>query len=661
MVALLSAPAAQPQTPVFRVTTQLVSSHVLVFDGRGEFVNDLQREQFELLVDGKPQPILFFESVQAGSATEQAQLAAARGESAPAASPPLPEGGRSVLFFIDDFHLKADSLVRARRVVESYIDRGLGPRDLAAIGSASGQLGFLEQTTGSATMLRAAAARLKYRTRDVIDVDMPRMPPNQAQIIERGSDRELFEFFVKETLRQNPLMKRLEAETHVTMRARMIVQQSAVVVRNTLIALDRFVASKAQLPGRKVIFFLSDGFVTDPADPDLSNIADIAARAGAVVYTMDVRGLITQPSYDASRPGVFSHYDANPDLSDHTKGVERAEADEVSTSQDPLHRIATETGGRAIVNTNGLVEALGRVLKETAAYYVLAWMPDEAQQSRRFHRIGVSVRGRPELRVRIPRGVYSGVLPAEVRPASSRDGREPPRLASPAGAALVEADLLAALRSPFPVRTLPTSLTLDFLDLPNVGTVIKVSAQITGETVVDVAAAVFNDVGQGVSSLKQQVTVTSNRATLTHQFKVKPGLYQVRISARDAGSGRVGSAMEWIDIPIPGSGPFSMSSPLIDREASRLRFLTYVYNARRSAKTAPDVVLKFEVFRGGTRVIATPSRPLQTAGTENPSRIPFFGELNLAGMPSGSYILQVTATDRTARVDTSTRAAFDIE
>jgi hypothetical protein len=119
-----------------------------------------------------------------------------------------------------------------------------------------------------------------------------------------------------------------------------------------------------------------------------------------------------------------------------------------------------------------------------------------------------------------------------------------------------------------------------------------VSAQLTGESVVDVAAAVFNDRGEGVSSLKEQVTATGHRATLTHQFQVKPGLYQVRVSARDATTGKAGSAMDWIEIPNPGSGPFSMSSLVVDREPPRLRFLTYVYNARRSGKRPPDVVLQ---------------------------------------------------------------------
>jgi VWFA-related protein len=663
LIALFSTPAAQQpplsatpistQDAVFRVTTQLVKSDVLVFDGRGVFVDDLRREQFELLVDGKPQPIAFFDRIRAGSATEQAQLAAARGE--PAEAPlPLLQGGRAVLFFVDDFHIAGDSLERARRVLASYVDRQLGPHDVAAIGSASGQLGFLEQATGSATMLRSAAARLKVRPRMVVDTEMPRMAPNQAQIIERGSDRDLFEFYVKETLRQNPLMKRAEAELYVAGRARAIVQQSAAAVRDTLIALERFIASKVELPGRHVVFFLSDGFLMDPADPDMTNwmrrVADMAARSNAVIYTMDARGLATQPSYNASRAGVI----------DDTRSVDRADADELSTSQDPLYRIASETGGRAIANTNGLVDAIPRVLQETAAYYVLAWTPEEAPPNRRFHRVAVSVKGRPELRVRVPRGLFNNV--PEARPASNRDRREPsPPIAPLSGGALVEADLLAALRSPFPRSELPTSLALDFFDLPKFGPVIKVSAQLTGESVVDVAAAVFNDRGEGVSSLKEQVTATGHRATLTHQFQVKPGLYQVRVSARDAATGKAGSAMDWIEIPNPGSGPFSMSSLVVDREPPRLRFLTYVYNARRSGKRPPDVVLKIEVFRGRQRVVATPAFPLKLVAGENPARLPYFGELNCEGMPAGSYALRVTATDRAAGVDISRRAVFEIE
>jgi hypothetical protein len=67
------------QDEVLRISTDLVQTDVVVMDKQGQLVKDLQRDQFELLVDGQPQPITFFENVEAGSAREAAQLAAARG------------------------------------------------------------------------------------------------------------------------------------------------------------------------------------------------------------------------------------------------------------------------------------------------------------------------------------------------------------------------------------------------------------------------------------------------------------------------------------------------------------------------------------------------------------------------------------------------------
>src|SRR5205085_6696250 len=70
-------PAAQDED-VLRVETELVQTDLMVFDKQGQFVDGLRPEQFELSVDGKPQAISFFERVSAGSASEAAQVAAAR-------------------------------------------------------------------------------------------------------------------------------------------------------------------------------------------------------------------------------------------------------------------------------------------------------------------------------------------------------------------------------------------------------------------------------------------------------------------------------------------------------------------------------------------------------------------------------------------------------
>jgi hypothetical protein len=278
--------------------------------------------------------------------------------------------------------------------------------------------------------------------------------------------------------------------------------------------------------------------------------------------------------------------------------------------------------------------------------------------------------------------------PTEQRTASSGGRRRP------AATNAADAELLAALQATPPVTALPTSLSLGFIDFPDTGAVLTASLHLNATTldfgssdgnarqaVVDIVNTVFDDRGQGVSSFKQRLTIRPpaapatkdaprTRVTHSHEFRLKPGLYQVRVAARDSKTGRIGSAMEWIEIPALPGGPFAMSSLRGERapdtsqsEAGRaphLRFLTYIYNAARST-APPDVVLKVEVFRDDKRVVATPSSRLKTEGIADLSRIPYLAEVNLEGMPSGRYVLQVTATDRTARADASQRMNFEIE
>jgi len=80
VASLLNTPAAIAQQPqkqaddVVRVNTELVQTGITVTDKNGRFVDGLNREQFQLVVDGQPRPIAFFERVTAGSAREE-QLA----------------------------------------------------------------------------------------------------------------------------------------------------------------------------------------------------------------------------------------------------------------------------------------------------------------------------------------------------------------------------------------------------------------------------------------------------------------------------------------------------------------------------------------------------------------------------------------------------------
>jgi VWFA-related protein len=150
--------APKTQDDVIRVSTELVQTDVTVLDKQGRFVDGLDREKFELKINGKEQPIVFFERVIAGSSKEVELLTSTRSgpngsrdKESPTTGETTSTGtdrGRTVFLFIDDHHLSANSMVRTRDLLLNYVDNLMGPKDQTVIATASGQLGFLQQLTG---------------------------------------------------------------------------------------------------------------------------------------------------------------------------------------------------------------------------------------------------------------------------------------------------------------------------------------------------------------------------------------------------------------------------------------------------------------------------------------------------------------------------------
>jgi VWFA-related protein len=271
-------PAQEREDDVIRVTTELVQTDVSVFDKRGRFVEDLRPEQFELQVDGTTQPIIFFERVTAGSRSEESQLAAAtrgRGAEKPvepnsSASAEPAERGRLIFFFLDDLHLSGASLARARESLQRYVDRDMNPNDQVAIVSASGQIGFLQQLTDNPAVLRAAIKRLGYRQN-------PENYPGKTQISEYaasqvldGGNRELYAYLLESTKLEQQmgpgsrhgdhrLAASYSAAPNLRNRLMQARAQGEMATAGTLDALRSLMLSAGALPGRKLVFFLSDG------------------------------------------------------------------------------------------------------------------------------------------------------------------------------------------------------------------------------------------------------------------------------------------------------------------------------------------------------------------------------------------------------------------
>src|SRR5262249_3522520 len=147
LVAICPLASAQ-ETEVVRTNVELVQTAITVLDKKGHFVDGLQREQFELVVDGKTRPVAFFERIAAGSARER-ELASLGSPAEAATKPVAPPRvlGRTIVFFIDDLHLAPDSMNRTRMMLRRFLDNEMTSKDSVAITTASGQVGFLEQFT----------------------------------------------------------------------------------------------------------------------------------------------------------------------------------------------------------------------------------------------------------------------------------------------------------------------------------------------------------------------------------------------------------------------------------------------------------------------------------------------------------------------------------
>ena len=706
LLLLVTACSVYAQTPtpsprksdddVVRVYTELVQTDVMVFDKQGRFVNGLTKDNFELRIDGKPRSIEGFELITAGS-NEESQLAAARGATTINLKRPVPlDRGRIVFFYVDDFHMDLAGLVAAKKVITTFIEKEMGQNDQAAIASPTGQIGFLQQLTSDRSVLKLALDRLNVRSYSARDHDRPAMSEYEALLID-NNDREVFEFFVNETMRLNAGMMSRDTAMHlVRSRAETTQNQAARYNANTLYSLEKLVESVKNLPGRKLVFFLSGGFLIENRRGDsygkLRDITTAAARNGVVIYSMDTRGLVASLK-DASIDAPFDPYGQ---LSRSTHGELRA-------TQDGMNALAVDTGGKAIFNTNDLKKGLAPALNETSTYYLLAWKPDaEAQKHKKFRNLEVKLINRPDLFVRVRKGFFDLDPPAKTEVA--KESSKPPKPTS------APAKLRESIAAPYPERGLPISLSADYYDVAEKGAMVSTSILIPAEfltfseepdgkikAITDISGAYFDVKGVSQLGFLERITTTTkslesvkttSEITFNYPAKLPPGLYQVRVAARDEKSGRAGSAHAWIEIPDLSKKKLTMSSLLLGERPSStmtnvstpegaspvalsashrfhrestLRFLLFAYNTVFSpVDQKPDVAVQVQVVRDDQPVITTALRKVGTDGALDLLRLPYAAEVPLSGLQPGRYMLHVTLIDRVSKQSTSRQTHFDV-
>ena len=670
-----------PEDPVERVTSELVQTDVTVVDKDGRFVDDLKAEQFELKVDGKPTPVAFFERVAAGSAQEPGQLSAARSAagSAPARPGAQPRGvghSRTVFFFVDDFHLDSESFIRARRALLRAIETELGPDDRASVVTAGG-VSAPPPLTSDKAVLKAAAQSMGQRHGLHRDHDRPPMSEIQALSVHRN-DQQIIDYYADYLLSQKMELSREAAVGAVKDRALRILEASAPLAAATLDALNQVVHAAAQSPGRKLVFFVSDGFLveSDRANSyaNLRRVTDAAARAGVLVYTLNARGLASN-SPDASAPGT-----SRPSAADRVGD---------DSAQDVLYTLAADTGGRALVNSNDLNAGVRRALQETAVYYLLAWSPPkETRADTRFKRVEVSIAGRPDLKVLTRNNLAAAAATARA------GGRVAPGGSAPGVEHLDYLRGLVVTNAP-----LPTTYVITYRDAPAgpPNYYLTISVQVPRSALpppappgqrqvgASLAAAVLDKDGKALyrsaAAAANLAGETSPQVYFNFVAELPPGRYEVQAGALERTTGRVSYSSQWVELPDLSRGQFALSSLLLAEQTdegetpnspkgvarrfgqhSRLRFLAYAYNAAPDPANGntPDLDLKLQITRDGKPVEVPPLVEVLVEGEDESKRFPVAAEIPLDDFPPGDYTLQMTVTDRLKKATATQQTTFAV-
>lgn len=668
--AWLVASASTAERPaVVSSEVTVVQIDAVVIDADGRVVSGLDKQDFELHENGRPQPILHFE---VATVARPVDLRVPR-ETAPAES--MPSGtpaprGRDVVLLVDDFHIGAVGLPKAKDALRRLIDERLAPQDRVALATTSGQLAVYSRLTTDRESLRRGIERLAPRSRRSSPLDLP-LTPYQAERIVAG-DTQAERLAVADYVANRAGFGQDQAAVEVGQRARTMVAESAAMAAAALTTIENTVRLLAPLPGRKVLVMVSEGFLAgletrESKQFDMKRITDAATRAGVVLYALDVRGLMAPGEGDLFAPVISS-----------MPGIrERFTAEAEKAQLDAMDALASETGGFTITRTNNLEGALGKILDDSSLYYVLGYEPMEPHDGS-FRRVEVRIPRHPGLRIRARKGFYAP------------GGKERPKEKK-------EEPVRAALTSVLPLAQIPVRLSADYAGVDAGASQIALNAWIDvaalplakvadrHQSALEVLSAVFDEDGKGVLSAQEKMDLALDEAKLQSVRKTglafqkplsvkKAGAYLVRLAIHDPKSGYVGNASQWVQVPDP-KAPLALSGIFLSastaggetfrsiqavRRAAAGDALLFQYYVYRPRDAKGSLTLEVYVDSGGRRAISLPPAPL-TVEEKDGVLLPQAGRISLAGFPPGEYEMGIAVTESPSRARASGKAAFRVD
>ena len=684
--------APRANEPYTAATTAILVD-VVVRDKRGRPVTDLTKEDFEIYENDLRQTVGSFSVVSRASGigiqvrrrapgTTTVASSVDAGESA--APPEADEKPPTTAMVFDSLTPEALSLAQTAALAELPMN-DKSPGRLAVFSTQPG-LRLLQPYTEDLALVRSAVRRVSAAGSARVEAEVQRVTQindrlRQLDVLLGGGDRPAA--FGAANNNSTTAQAIVEAQL-ANMEMRMI-RNFETMDRDhrgigTASALMTIIQSLTVWPGRKTIVYFSEGLPASPTlQAKLDSVVSAANRANVSVYAIDAAGLRLQSTLGETRREIdqageerlrqTASRDSN--TGPLSRVVERTEDLLRLDPQVGLARLAEDTGGFLVRDTNDLGSAFRRIDEDNRFHYMLTYSPTNEHFDGKFRTIGVKVR-RDGAQVFSRKGYFAvrsavaPVLSYEAPAIAALESGKPPNAFAIGAAGMVFPEPSGKTLVPIVVQVRTNQLSFQ-IDREK-GTYNAQAA---------VVARLKDASGETVLTLSQQYILTGTDKELDaakegeilfyRQADLAPGVYGLEAIVFDALAERGSARLSTINVPMVSRSRLAASSLVLVRRAEqvppaeRAPNLPFYYgdrllypNTGEPFRRGTDAELMFYIWYypvagdavGGTveilnngRILA--STALETRPASSADRVQHVGTLPVSSLPEGTYELRV--------------------
>ena len=550
-------PTAAKETPTISVSTQLVVEAVVVKDKKGNSISGLSAKDFSITEDGASQTISFCEYQRLPSGATPTPPSApehitiydklARTRISPETpGKPRYQDRRLLALYFDMTTMPPGDQLRALDAAKRFIGTQMTPADLVAIlRFAGGAVDVLQDFTSD-----------RNRLLSIIET----MIVGEGQGYGTSSD---------------------DASTSDT-GAAFGQDDSEFNVFNTdrqLSALQTAAKLLGQLNEKKALIYFASGLRLNGVDnqAQLHATIDTAIRAGVSFWPIDARGLVAQAPLGDATQG------SQGNLGMYSGAAALAMTTNFQQSQDTLFALASDTGGKALLDYNDLAKGIVQAEQATSSYYILGYYTTHTKQDGRFRRIRITLNSGLSADLDYRQGYYADKQFGKFTPADK------------------ERQLEDALMLENPITDLTIAMEIDYFQLNRAEYFVPIVVKIPGRelalakrrgaehTLLDFIGEIKDQYGSTITNLRDKMNIKLSDATAAQLakrpieydagFTILPGKYTIKFLARDDETGRIGTYQNSFVIPNLNKEDKRIPISSVVLSSQRVDLRDAIYNA----------------------------------------------------------------------------------